>query len=89
MSWSCKWFSVLEQGCPIVALESYCPAVLRCIPTPTQRNQIVLLPLQHAIKFSKGLITSHSFHSGVCRNKDATKSCRAVELEDYDWAQLV
>lgn len=39
-------------------LKSCCPAAFSCIPTPTQLNEMVGLPRQHAVKLGKGLLTS-------------------------------
>ncbi|MEQ2245932.1 hypothetical protein ILYODFUR_033200 [Ilyodon furcidens] len=39
----------LIQGCPNPVLKSYYPATFRCIPAPTQLNQMAEFPSQYSV----------------------------------------
>lgn len=54
-------------------------------------NQMLELTLRHAtIMFGRGLIMSHSFHSGVLeKGCKASESCRIVAFKDWSWSPLV
>lgn len=75
------------EGSRTPVLESYCAAAFSYSPTRTQLNQMAELSLQCAIKFGKGLVRRHSFHSGLleqgCIWKLPDSSSRGPKLETW------